>query len=93
MKTLTRNVIRNDHAKFGEASSIRSGRKVGGTESRKKKERKKEEEEEEDTFSGSKTANFKQSQNPNYLKFRNAVNGTVLGEVQRVQIIRFHEFR
>ena len=50
-----RNLIRNDHAKFGEASSIRSGRKVGGTKSRKKKK------EEEDTFSGSKMPNFKQS--------------------------------
>ena len=49
-----RNLIRNDHAKFGEASSIRSGRKVGGTKSRKKKKK-------EDTFSGSKMANFKQS--------------------------------
>ena len=53
-----RNLIRNDHAKFGEASSIRSGRKVGGTKSRKKKERRKKE---EDTFSGSKMPNFKQS--------------------------------
>ena len=42
-----RNLTRKVHAKFGEASSIRSGGKVGGTKSRnkKKKERKKE-----DTF-------------------------------------------
>ena len=39
-----RNLIRNDHAKFGEASSIRSGRKVGELNlvtRKKKKERKK----------------------------------------------------
>ena len=57
-----RNLIRNDHAKFGEASSIRSGRKVGGTKSRKKKKKKKKKErKKEDTFSGSKMPNFKQS--------------------------------
>ena len=49
-----RNLTRKVHAKFGEASSIRSGGKVGGTKSRnKKKERR--------YISGSKTANFKQS--------------------------------
>ena len=39
-----RNLTRKVHAKFGEASSIRSGGKVGGTKFRnkkKKKERKK----------------------------------------------------
>ena len=30
-----RNLIRNDHAKFGEASSIRTGRSAGVTKSRK----------------------------------------------------------
>ena len=53
-----RNLTRKVHAKFGEASSIRSGGKVGGTKSRNKKE---EERKKEDTFSGSKMANFKQS--------------------------------
>ena len=34
-----RNLTRKVHAKFGEASSIRSGGKVGGTKSRKKKKK------------------------------------------------------
>ena len=37
-----RNLTRKVHAKFGEASSIRSGGKVGGTKSRNKKKKKKE---------------------------------------------------
>ena len=49
-----RNLIRKVHAKFGEASSIRSGRKVGGTKSRKKKK-------EDYTFFDSKMAIFELS--------------------------------
>ena len=70
-----RNLIRMDNAKFGSASSIKSGRKVGGTKSRKKKKK------EDDTVSGSKMAIFKQSLNANYIEIGNAINGSVLKEV------------
>ena len=54
------NYIKKVHAKWLQASSIRSGRKVGGTKSRKKEEEERKKKK-EDTFSGSKMANFKQS--------------------------------